>query len=100
MTRFDPANILIYDIDDPIKALDVLRKYVIGVHCKDGKRPERKGELGKEYPRGEGDVNVENFIDKLKKIGYTGSLTIEREISGSIGISIISLNRYQANLLK
>ncbi|GAI00297.1 unnamed protein product [marine sediment metagenome] len=48
--NFDPANMLLYDADDPIKALDILGKYVIGVHCKDGKRPERKGELGKEYP--------------------------------------------------
>jgi len=80
--NFDPANMLLYDADDPIKALDVLGKYVIGVHCKDGKRPERKGELGKEYPLGEGDVGIENFIEKLKKIGYTGPLTIEREISG------------------
>jgi len=80
--NFDPANMLLYDADDPIKALDVLGKYVIGVHCKDGKRPERKGELGKEYPLGEGDVGIENFIDKLKKIGYIGPLTIEREISG------------------
>jgi sugar phosphate isomerase/epimerase len=80
--NFDPANMLVYDADDPIKALDILGKYVIGVHCKDGKRPERKGELGKEYPLGEGDVGIEKFIDKLRKIGYAGHLTIEREISG------------------
>lgn len=80
--NFDPANMLLYDADDPIKALDILGKYVIGVHCKDGKRPERKGELGKEYPLGEGDVGIEKFIDKLRKIGYTGHLTIEREIPG------------------
>lgn len=80
--NFDPANMLLYDADDPIEALDILGKYVIGVHCKDGKRPERKGELGKEYPLGEGDVGIEKFVDKLRKIGYTGHLTIEREISG------------------
>ncbi len=80
--NFDPANMLLYNADDPIKALDILGKYVIGVHCKDGKRPERKGGLGKEYPLGEGDVGIEKFVDKLRKIGYTGHLTIEREISG------------------
>jgi len=80
--NFDPANMLLYDADDPIKALNILGRYVIGVHCKDGKRPERKGELGREYPLGEGDVGIEDFINKLKKIGYTGPLTIEREISG------------------
>ncbi|MEA3485506.1 MAG: sugar phosphate isomerase/epimerase family protein [Candidatus Aerophobetes bacterium] len=80
--NFDPANMLLYDIGNPIEALDILGKYVIGVHCKDGKRPERKGELGREYPLGEGDVGIEKFIDRLKEIGYTGPLTIEREIAG------------------
>ena len=80
--NFDPANMLLYDAGDPIRALDILGKYVIGVHCKDGKRPTKKGKLGKEYPLGEGDVDIRRFIDKLKKIGYTGPLTIEREIAG------------------
>ncbi len=80
--NFDPANMLLYGVGDPIEALDVLARYVVGVHCKDGKRPERPGELGKEYALGEGDVAIEKFTNKLKDIGYTGSLTIEREISG------------------
>ncbi len=80
--NFDPANMLLYSAGNPIEALDILGKYVIGVHCKDGKRATRKGKLGKEYPLGEGDVDVKRFIDKLKEIGYTGALTIEREIAG------------------
>lgn len=80
--NFDPANMLLYDAGNPIEALDILGKHVIGVHCKDGKRPTKKGELGKEYPLGEGDVDIRRFIDKLKEIGYTGPLTIEREIAG------------------
>jgi sugar phosphate isomerase/epimerase len=31
-------------------------------------------------PLGEGDVNFESFLKTLKTIGYTGPLTIEREI--------------------
>jgi len=80
--NFDPANMLLYDAGDPIEALNILGKYVIGVHCKDGKRPTKKGELGKEYSLGEGDVDIRRFIDKLKEIGYRGPLTIEREIAG------------------
>ena len=41
------------------------------------------GELGMETPLGEGDVGMDRFIIKLKEIGYTGPLTIEREISGN-----------------
>jgi sugar phosphate isomerase/epimerase len=80
--NFDPANMLLYDAGDPIEALELLGKYVIGVHCKDGRRPEKEGKLGREYPLGKGDVDIERFMNKLKEIGYTGPLTIEREISG------------------
>lgn len=80
--NFDPANMLLYGMRDPMEALDMLGKYVIGVHCKDGKRPERKGELGEEYPLGKGDVDIKRLVDKLKKIGYTGPLTIERSLPG------------------
>lgn len=80
--NFDPANMLLYDAGDPIEALTILEKYIIGVHCKDGKKPVRRGELGREYPLGKGDVDIKRFIDKLKEIGYRGPLTIEREIAG------------------
>jgi len=39
-------------------------------------------ELGEEIPLGEGKVNFPAFIAKLKTFGYTGHLTIEREITG------------------
>jgi sugar phosphate isomerase/epimerase len=32
-------------------------------------------------PLGEGEVDIPLFINTLKKIGYTGPLTIEREVS-------------------
>jgi hypothetical protein len=38
--------------------------------------------LGKEAPMGEGRVNFPVLVPKLKSMGYTGALTIEREISG------------------
>jgi sugar phosphate isomerase/epimerase len=31
-------------------------------------------------PLGQGDVGMENYLRTLEKIGYTGPLTIEREI--------------------
>jgi sugar phosphate isomerase/epimerase len=79
--NFDPANMILYGSGEPIPALELLGKYVDGVHCKDGKWPTKKGELGKEYPLGQGDVGIDKFIATLKKIGYEGPLTIEREIT-------------------
>jgi sugar phosphate isomerase/epimerase len=80
--NFDPANMLLYGSGDPIEALDLVGQYVIGVHCKDGDYPAQPGTLGHEYPLGQGKVGFPRFIQKLKELGYTGPLTIEREISG------------------
>ena len=80
--NFDPANMLLYGSGEPIAALTMLGSYVVGVHCKDGKRPAEKDKLGHEMPLGQGDVGIERFLSTLKQIGYKGALTIEREISG------------------
>jgi len=74
--NFDPANMLFYGSGDPIEALETLKDYVIGVHCKDVKL---EGGRPVEVPFGKGDVGAERFIRKLKEIGYRGPLTIERE---------------------
>ena len=51
------------------------------VHCKDAKWAANPGqEWGQEVPLGEGDVGIENYLRTLQAIGYTGPLTIEREI--------------------
>ncbi len=80
--NFDPANMILYGSGDPIEALELLGRYVVGVHAKDGKWPTKEGTLGTEYLLGQGDVGIERLIKKLKEIGYTGALTIEREITG------------------
>ena len=80
--NFDPANMILYGNDEPIPATEKLAPFIDGVHCKDGCWPTEEGKLGEEKPLGEGDVNIEAWVGKLMEIGYTGPLTIEREISG------------------
>jgi len=80
--NLDPANLLMYGKANPVDALDVFGQYVIGVHAKDGEYPTNGRELGVEKPLGEGRVGFPQLIAKLKALGYTGALTIEREISG------------------
>jgi len=80
--NFDPANMILYGSGEPIAALKLLGKYVVGVHCKDGTWPTEKDQLGREEPLGKGDVGIDRFVATLKEIGYKGALTIEREISG------------------
>ena len=80
--NFDPANMILYGNDQPIPATEKLAPFIDGVHCKDGCWPTEEGKLGEEKPLGQGDVDIEAWIRKLIEIGYTGPLTIEREISG------------------
>lgn len=80
--NLDPANLLMYGKANPVDALDILGPYVVGVHAKDGEYPTDPRELGVEKPLGEGRVNFPAFVQKLKSYGYTGTYTIEREISG------------------
>ncbi len=77
--NFDPANMILYGKDKPIEALELVKDYVRSVHCKDGVWPTAEGQLGEERPLGGGQVDIPAFVAKLKEIGYTGPLTIERE---------------------
>jgi sugar phosphate isomerase/epimerase len=81
--NFDPANLVLYGTGDPIDALRVLAPWVVSVHVKDGlwPAPDKPGSLGTETPLGEGSVGIDRFVATLKAIGYTGPLTIEREVS-------------------
>lgn len=81
--NFDAGNLILYGKANPIDALDVIGKYVKGVHAKDGEYPRDGYALGQEKPLGEGKVNYKVFIPKLVSMGYRGAITIEREISGS-----------------
>ena len=80
--NFDPANLILYGIGDPLGALKKVGPYVRSVHCKDG--TATKGtpgvDWGAEVPFGTGEVDAEAFLMTLKEIGYDGPLTIEREI--------------------
>jgi sugar phosphate isomerase/epimerase len=79
--NFDPANMILYGCGEPIAALRKVGKYVRSVHCKDACWAKNPGkEWGRETPLGEGEVGMENFLRTLAEIGYSGPLTIEREI--------------------
>ena len=80
--NLDPANLILYGKGNPIDALDVFGEYIRDIHGKDGCYPTDGKNLGVETPLGQGKVNYPEFIAKLKKIGYDGPITIEREISG------------------
>ncbi len=78
--NFDPANMLLYDKDHPLDALDMLAPYIRSVHMKDANRPQVPGTWGEEVPLGQGQTNTRAVVKKLKQLGYRGPLFIEREV--------------------
>ena len=80
--NFDLANLILYGKANPVDAIDLLAPYVQGIHAKDGLWPTNPKELGKEVPIGQGKVNFQRIISRLKELNYAGAITIEREISG------------------
>ena len=80
--NLDTANLILYGKGEPVGALDVLGKYVRGLHAKDGMYPVDPKKLGHEVAIGQGRVNFPEIIQALYRLRYTGPITIEREISG------------------
>ncbi|MBM3852827.1 MAG: sugar phosphate isomerase/epimerase, partial [Verrucomicrobia bacterium] len=56
--NFDPANMILYDKGDPIKAVEILGPYIRSVHVKDANRTRVPGTWGEEVPLGQGQVNI------------------------------------------
>ena len=83
--NFDPANMLLYDMGDPIRAVELLGPNIRSVHVKDACRPRAKGRWGEEVPLGEGEVDIRRFIKALKSVGYQGPLVVEREVGDQAG---------------
>lgn len=77
--NFDPANMILYDMDDPIDALKVLAPHVRQVHVKDARRTRIKGEWGEEVVVGTGEVDWNTFVTILANHDFTGNYIFERE---------------------
>ena len=80
--NFDTANLILYGKANTLDALDIFGQYVMETHIKDGLYPTDGMQLGAETPAGQGKANLPAVIKKLGELGYTGTLTIEREITG------------------
>ncbi len=77
--NFDPANMILYGMGDPIAAAEKLAPRIRQAHVKDATSPPQPGAWGSEVAVGTGEVNWEAFFKALKAGGYDGNLVIERE---------------------
>lgn len=91
--NFDTANLILYGKANTLDALDTVGKYVMETHIKDGFYPTDGMSLGKEAAAGQGKANLPEVVKKLTELGYSGTYTIEREISGEQQIADIIMAR-------
>ena len=81
--NFDPANMLMYDKGDPVKALHSLAPWIRQVHIKDAKRAKTPGTWGEEVVVGKGEVDWRGFFTTFKHVVFNVNLVIEREFGNS-----------------
>ena len=77
--NFDPANMILYGMGDPILAAEKLAPRIRQAHIKDATAPPAPGEWGAEVAVGTGEVNWQAFFKTLDAGGFDGNLVIERE---------------------
>ncbi len=77
--NFDPANMILYGMGDPVEALRELGPHVMQVHIKDAIASDAPGQWGLEVPVGEGQVDWVGFFQVLPALPRTVDLVIERE---------------------
>jgi L-ribulose-5-phosphate 3-epimerase len=86
--NFDPANMILYGMGDPVAALRALAPAVRQIHIKDATATKTPGMWGEEVPAGTGDVDWAAFFQVYKSLGMQGGsqpvdLLIEREAGTS-----------------
>ena len=96
--NLDPANFVMVTGQDPVEAVELLGKYIVHTHVKDGKLLKKTdpkiiydcfaeggiealnvADYFIETPLGEGNVDFPRYLQALRNVGFDGYLTIERE---------------------
>ena len=77
--NFDPANMILYGMGEPVAALRRLLPRVRQIHVKDALPTATPGTWGSEVRAGTGDVDWSSFFGALRAAGFSGNLVIERE---------------------
>jgi len=78
----DTANVILYGKANPVDAAEIFGKHIYAAHAKDGKWPTDPRKLGEEVAIGQGKVDFKRVFAIMHRNGYTGAISIEREISG------------------
>ncbi len=117
--NYDPANLVMVTDDNPVEGVYILKDYIVHTHAKDGimvnkTDPEiiynyfaeggiediRLEDYFLEKPLGKGSVDFNAYVKALQEIGYTGFLTVEREVGVNPEKDIREAVNFLKNLLK
>lgn len=77
--NFDPANMILYDMGDPVDALQQLGPRVAQIHIKDAERTKTPGTWGAEVATGSGEVDWPAFFRIADALPDVSHFMIERE---------------------
>jgi sugar phosphate isomerase/epimerase len=80
--NFDPANMILYGMGDPVQALKRLAPHVAQVHVKDAVASAEPGRWGTELPVGAGDIDWASFFAAVRTLPQSPALVVEREAGG------------------
>ncbi len=75
--NFDPANMILYGMGDPVAAIETLAPHVMQVHIKDAWPADVPGTWGEEVPVGDGAVDWDAFLAVVDR--HDVACVIERE---------------------
>ena len=77
--NFDPANMILYGMGEPVAALKAVADHVRQIHVKDALPTQTPGEWGTEVTAGTGAVDWDAFFAVVREAGLDVDLMIERE---------------------
>ncbi|MCH9058627.1 MAG: sugar phosphate isomerase/epimerase [Planctomycetes bacterium] len=98
--NFDPANMILYGMGDPVRAIELLAPRVSQVHIKDAVATNEPGTWGTEVRAGTGEVNWPRFFDVLRSRTVRCDLLIEREAGEDRTEDIKAAHEMVVSLLK
>lgn len=80
--NFDPANMVLYGVGDPVAGLRKLAPRVVQIHVKDAVATKTQGTWGTEVPVGDGDVDYPALFEVVTEARLECDFMIEREAGG------------------
>lgn len=98
--NFDPANMLLYGMGDPIDSVRLLQDHVVQVHVKDAIVTKTPGTWGEEVPVGQGQVDWDAFFDIVHGLEHDVDVIIEREAGTTRVDDIRAAHTYALELIE